>query len=569
MYSDEEILALELQYDLLEAPTRAGVIAFARALLAGEKAMPWGDAIGLKRLMAMTDASQSGLGHGIAVNGYWRELCTWKGPRGNVVLEGTYGATAGKFSIDVTELAKGWQAAPWEHFGLLLVSGNLDLNIHSRQALDPLVRPKLLINGSVEVPCVADASLSSSTTKEQGAATYLKLANTSQVALRFADIDPALTIERAQLALTIQRGYDVVGTWRLLEIVPPVAFEVPRIGDIFGNEGNYFESASLGCDPVSPYESYLHTSIFKATTYGKASMEQEGGEKFARLYWNNTKQTNNFAIPVYRGHVLGNSDPTEGRHVHLSYKIRLAENFPTAVVTTGKFPGFSSAGKQMGTYLNPWPGEPNRGNKRGELYAGNGGGAVHGYDGWSARGAYTPRIRGVGHPAAGCVPIGTYAYFLRKGSALAHELYKRYERYYGVSGGYTLSQPIAPLLQPGESIYAGSPTVYGHALHWDYGAPSGLLWPGRWHRVDQIIRVNDPTEANGELDTYVDGRQVGRIRDMQWRSHERKLPLDSTLAVANCWFNFYQGGVYEYRNMTQETRWDLRQVAVKVLEWDE
>jgi hypothetical protein len=564
MYSDQELMDLWAQN---EQP-----IPFARSVLAGEKAIvpPWGDDVGLKRLMAMTDASQSGLGHGIAHNGFWRGLIGWKGPRGNVVLEGTFGTMAGKLSIDVTELAKRWQAAPWEHFGLLLVTGNLDLNIHSRQALDPLTHPRLLINGSVEVLCVADASLTTTTTSEQGAADYLKLANTSQVALRFADIDPALTIERAQLVLTIKRGYDVAGTWKLLEIVPPVAFEVPRIGDIFGSDGNYFESASVGCDPlVSPHEAYLHTSIFKATTYGKATVEQEGGEKFARMYWNNTKQTNNFTLPIYKGHVLGNSDPTEGRRVHLSYKIRLAENFPQAVVTTGKFPGFASAGKQLGTYLNIWPGEPHRGNKRGQLYAGNGGGAVHGYDGWSARGGYTPRIRGAGHPAAGYVPIGTYAYFLRKGTALAHELYKRYEKFYGVSGGYTLSQPLAPLLQPGESIYSGSPTMYGHGFNWDYGAPSGLLWPGRWHRVDQIIRINDQTEANGELDTYIDGRQVGRVRDMQWRSHEPKLPLDSTLAVANCWFNFYQGGVYEYRNMTQETHWDLRQVAVKVLEWDE
>jgi hypothetical protein len=360
----------------------------------------------------------------------------------------------------------------------------------------------------------------------------------------------------------------------MLEIVPPVEFDVPTIRDIFAQEGNYFESEKVGCDPGdSVYERYLYNSTVLDTSYGKATPEIESGEKFMRLYWNNKKQTNSFHIPIWRGHINGTLDPTEGRRVHLSYMIRVAGNFTRAMATSGKFPGFSSAGKPLGVIRN-WFGEPGcepqRGNKRGGLWAGNGGGKVHGYDGWSARGCYEVKVAGAEHPATGCVPIFTYAYYLRQGNELWHEIFKRYEAENGIppGSGYTVKRNLSQYLQPGETIRAGVGGTGGTFL-WDYGAPSGLLWPDRWHRVDQIIRINDPTEANGELDAYIDGRQVARQRGIQWRSHEPKYPKDSTLGVANCWFNFYQGGTQEYKSMTEETHLDLKRVAVRVLEWDE
>jgi hypothetical protein len=206
----------------------------------------------------------------------------------------------------------------------------------------------------------------------------------------------------------------------------------------------------------------------------------------------------------------------------------------------------------------------------GVLWAGNGGGKVHGYDGWSARGGYIERIRGEGHPCAGLVALHTYSYHLRQRAVLWHEIYKRYEAANGIApgSGYTVTQPLSMYLQPGEQL---NPNVSGtgEKLKWDYGAPSGLLVPGRWHRVDQVMRINSPGEADGWLKSYVDGRQVGWIEEVEWRSVEPKWPKDSTLAIANCWMNFYQGGGTAFRSMIEETHIDVRKVAVRVNEWDE
>jgi hypothetical protein len=568
MYTDDEILALYLNKQQVLLP-------FARALLAGEKApvavdLPWGDEIGLKRLMALTDASlPTGYGHGVASAGYWRGILPWKGERGIERLSGNFGAVSGKFTIDVTELARQWQAKPWEHFGILLTTGNLDVLFHARGS-DRY--PRLVINDAFVVPCVADASVTHAVgTKEGGALTVVKMSNICDAAFRFADIDPSIVIDRAVIELHVSRIFDGSGQWRLLEIVPPVEFNPPTIGDPMGSEGLYFESEQCGADPtVSPYEQRLWNSIIAPDPYGKATAEEENGEKFVRCYWNNQKQTNSWSIPIYKGHILGNSDPTEGRRVHLSYKIRLAENFSRAVVTSGKFPGFSSAGKEASVYRNPWPGEPHRGNKTGVLWAGNGGGKVHGFDGWSVRGGYWPRISGEGHPAQHATPLHSYTYHLKQGNVINHEIFKRYEQAHGLAPGasYLPQDSLSNYLLPGERLIEGVSGT-GRAFHWNYGAPGGLLFPNRWHRVDQVIRINDPTEANGELDTYIDGRQVGRIRDVQWRSHEPKYPRDSTLGVSCCWFNFYQGGTDEYKRMTEETHWDMKHVAVRVLEWDE
>lgn len=579
IYTDEQLVELAEQKgfyapsDNLYTATPDQVLKFGRAVEAGEMPGPTADEIALKRFMALTDASTaSGYGHGAAHAGYWRGLIAWGAVRGEKVLEGTYGAPGGRFAVDVTELAKKWQRAPWEHFGLLLIGSGIDISFHSREAADPLVRPKLVINGSVEIPCVADASLNSSAAKEAGAATYLKLANISQAALRFADIPPELVINDARIVLTVIRTFDGTGTWSLLEIVPPVVFDVPTIDDPMGSEGLYFESEQAGADPsVSALERYMFNCNVAPTTYAKATVEEESGEKFVRKYWNNQKQSGSFSIPIFKGHMLGNGDPTEGRIVHLSYKIRLSDNFARAVVDTGKFPGFSSAGKPFGVFGNPFgPNEPNRGNKRGVLWAGNGGGKVHGYDGWSARGGYAPRILGAGHPAAGCSPLHTYSYHLRQGNVLYHEIFKRYEEAHGIpaGGNYLVQGSLLPYLKPGEVLQPGVSGT-GTGLMWSWGAPSGLLRPAVWHRVDQIIRINDPTEANGWLDAYIDGRQVGRNRDVQWRSHEPKWPADSTLGVACAWFNFYQGGTTAYRNMTEEAHWDIKHIAIRVLEWDE
>jgi hypothetical protein len=565
MYTDDEILAVHALYP--------ETIPFARAIERGERApAPIPDE--LRAMMALTDAWQAdGYGHGAGRDGYWRSVIRWKGPIGPVRAEQAFGFPATRLVFEVTDLARQWQDDPLGHFGIGFTTSNLDVTFHSRQAADPLVRPRLLINDQLAIDCLADVSLAGSTTKNLGGAATLKLAYDTPALLRFARIPDDVVIERAMLVLTVVKIYGSgKGSVRLIEVVPPVEFRPATIADIYGASGNYFESASVGADPAaSPYEKHLNHQVQNPAEWKKSAWPVEDGERHLRGYLNSNKQGNSWAIPIVRGHTLGTSDPTEGRTVHLRFECRVAPNFTRAVKEGGKWPGFSSAGDMYSTNpLSWWPHDP--GNKMGVLFAGNGGGKTHGFDGWSARGGWYPRISGAGHPATGAVPLHTYAYYQRCGSELYHEIFRRYEAANGLPVGsqnYTISSPAAlyALLEPGETLYPGVSGT-GRVFQWDHAAPSGLLIPGRWHRIDQVMRINDPTQANGWLDAYVDGRQVGKMRDVAWRNAEPKWPKTSTLGIANAWMNYFQGGTSAYRQMTEETYIDTRRVALRVLEWD-
>jgi hypothetical protein len=559
MYTDAELMALWALYDTPDH----GIIEFCRALLAGEKAPP-PIADELRAMMALNDAwTSNDRGHGVTRSDYWRGVISWKGMNNRRFA--SYSVNNGNpvvLAVPV-ELAKAWQKDPLSHYGIVLRGSGVNIICHSRQSA---MGPTLVVNG-VPVECVADASLSTQTAEALGGKLTLSLSNTSHIALRFGRIPLDIEIERAEIVLQAAKFYDGSGTIHAEEIIPPVEMSPPTIADIYGQEGNYFESESIGAGPT-PYEQYLRRQLAQ-NIWIKSSWQEENGEKYLQIHWNNKFRSGSHAIPIFKGHTLGNSDPTEGRMVHLRYDVRLASNFPRAVIEGGKFPGFCSAGRRYSNGPSEWwPRDP--GNKCGELYAGNGGGNVHGFDGWSARGGFHPRIEGQGHPALGMVPIHSYVYMLRQGNMLWHEAYKRYEIANGLApgSGYTVEGGLTKYLQPGEYLGAGASRT-GYSMKWDYGAPSGLLVPGRWHRVDQIIRVNDPGSANGWLHAYVDGRQVGKQEGIEWRTADPKWPSASTLGVACAWMNFYQGGTSGYTKMIEETHIHERRLAIKVLEWDE
>jgi hypothetical protein len=326
--------------------------------------------------------------------------------------------------------------------------------------------------------------------------------------------------------------------------------------DMWLDEDVYFRSYAPGYAAADPYEGNLRKQLMVPEQSPSWLAEDDG--PFLRMNWNPQIRGGGFRIPIFHPETKA-----DGLTVAFQYDVRIASNFGVACREHGKFPGFCSAGRAYTNNPNPWPGEPD--GRRGGLVAGNGGGNVHGDDGWSIRGGYLPKI-GAGHPAGGWANLHSYSYHLSRmvnGSRqLWHEAIRRYE---AANGPVAITGSLAPYIQPGETL-AGDMGRTGQHINWDSGAPSGLLVPERWHRVAQVMRVNDAGAVNGWLQAYVDGRQVGNIQGLEHRNTRTPKIPNSTLGIGAVWFNFYHGGIqFPY----SPTHIDLKRVVVKVLEWDE
>lgn len=361
---------------------------------------------------------------------------------------------------------------------------------------------------------------------------------------------------------------------------PVTQGEVSRIADIWGQPGNYFETLEVGADKSkSAYEHVLFEALrgplVEEVLLISWPEDRRLGHRHLRIHWDSKHRSGSFSIPIFKGHALRSTDPTEGRVVHCRYMVRVSENFSRAVVDSGKLLGFSSSVRPpRDGFRVAWPNEP-RG-RRGTLLAGNGGNNVHGNDGWSARGGYDPRPKSGGE----VVPIYTYSYLLDQEAPdgrilLHHEILKRYEedRGFAPGSGYLVRGSFKELTRPGEVlINRGSKT--GSALRWAYGTPGAVLVPGRWHRVDQIMAINTPGRRDGWIHAFIDGQQVAKIEKLRWRNPGPYLlaqqhSVSTRLGIGRVWANFYQGGGGLYKKMTEEAHIDVYGVAVKVLEWDE
>ncbi len=168
----------------------------------------------------------------------------------------------------------------------------------------------------------------------------------------------------------------------------------------------------------------------------------------------------------------------------LSYQIYFDEAWETTL--SGKLPGFS------GTYFRGgWGGRPS-----------------DGYNGWSARGMFSPTTED------GAVPIGAYLY-------------------------HTETQLDRPDYVYGEGV----------SYHNQHNTPP--LERGRWYTVQQYVRLNSVEtldgEAHGEaeeategrmdgvLRAWIDGEQVYNREDLRFRHTDR-------LRIQSAWLDFYHGG---------------------------
>lgn len=120
-----------------------------------------------------------------------------------------------------------------------------------------------------------------------------------------------------------------------------------------------------------------------------------------------------------------------------------------------------------------------------------GGRPNNGRNGWSARGAFLQQI-GEGNPLAGRTPIGTYIY------------------------------------------ETGKSADFGAVWAWSEGE-GAYLENNRWYCVEQFIKLNTPGQDNGELQAWLDGREVFHRRDLRLR-------LVPELKIEKFWFDIYHGG---------------------------
>lgn len=74
----------------------------------------------------------------------------------------------------------------------------------------------------------------------------------------------------------------------------------------------------------------------------------------------------------------------------------------------------------------------------------------------------------------------------------------------------------------------------GETWGWNL-APSGLLRKGRWHAVEQHVRLNTPGRSDGLLQAWVDGRLVFERSGLRFRD-------SNELGIESVWMNVYHGG---------------------------
>lgn len=121
--------------------------------------------------------------------------------------------------------------------------------------------------------------------------------------------------------------------------------------------------------------------------------------------------------------------------------------------------------------------------------AGWGGRRSDGTNGWSMRGGFLRIFEG-DHPMQGLTQLVTYAY------------------------------------------HADMPSIYGD--HWTW--PGALLARNRWYCIEQRVKLNSPSAADGILQVWLDGRLIMERNNIRYRSVDR-------LHIEDVWINVYHGGV--------------------------
>jgi hypothetical protein len=353
------------------------------------------------------------------------------------------------------------------------------VQIHSREAKDPTLRPRLVLKtggDTVIAETVSDSELNCTTLKSLGARDVMRIAEDTPVVMEF--LLPAAAAgkpaESAQLqVVTAARRIPrlAIGVFRL--VAPEATWSDPPI---LGLAARYPGDAGIESDAA-----VVFASRFDARTWRNGwSYIGEGGHyaiaasdrelafeplQGSALKVNLPEGKKNGLNMIYRFRDHRDGEPEE---IYFRYYLRLADDWdPT--VTGGKLPGIA------GTYDK----------------GGWGGRRSDGTNGWSMRGSFFKSPTN-SNPIHGSYAIGTYAY------------------------------------------HADMKSKYGEDWQWSERG-LGLIEKNRWYCIEQYVKLNTPGAANGIMRAWVDGRIALDRSDVRFRS----IP---TLRIDQIWMNVYHGG---------------------------
>ena len=384
------------------------------------------------------------------------------------------GNQTGTVTIDVTGIGR----------NITLRFGRAPLKLVAReaQAGQPLLRVTRDDGKVIDLPAIADASVAGTLTRPgspprcaqhaaQGSAPNL----TGELAmLQFPEL-PAH--KSAQLVLTIERAYGPTSVSAFRTILP--IGELPPVTTGFareypGDRGICADRRALYCEdwdrpngapPADWWKRTKGTHVLDVPS--KWSVRSNGvpfPDNWTGQFWapdcgvNGSGCLNvHYVGNVYSGNAAPNFDFVkaglgEQEHVFYRHYIKYAKTFfDSQPCDGGKRPGFGAD----------------------NTYGGNGGAAVYGYNGWSARGHYT--------------------------LTCDHD------------------NPIWPRLVLGDYVYhAEQIDFYGDDYPYDIGG-LGIVPLDEWICVEGEIKVNDPGVKNGVLRHWVNGRLAMERTDIYFR----------------------------------------------------
>ena len=381
---------------------------------------------------------------------------------------------------DVTELARQWAAGTKPTGALMLRNlGGGTVVFGSRENADPEMRPVLAVEGmdgnKTRWQPLADTAINCTTVKSLGAAEKMTVSSVEPVVFLFPfDARGGKAVRSARLILTSDKQRGKGSEIGVFRLTPPWI----RTTEVeYGLAASYPGDRNIESHPAVFFaESFEHPEWSRRwSTFGKYSQVKLVANDRSHGF----KPLQGKALEV--GLV-----PSQNLGLDLRYDFaKLHETEPEEAY----FRYYLRFGSNWnptrdGGKLPGFAGTYNRG--------GWGRRIADGRNGWSTRGAFLPIPPGLTEMenAAG---IGSYVYQVN-----------------GPRGG-------------------------GEVWGWGRG-PTGRLNKNRWYCIEQYVRMNDPSVANGVLRAWIDGQMVFERTDL----HFRDVP---ELRIENVWFNVYHGGV--------------------------
>lgn len=374
----------------------------------------------------------------------------------------------------------------------LIISGAVQAPAPSPPAAPPTLdvvyddgsKERLSLDALVEVNTSTDYMLVNQST--------LVLSNAAGPWLRFAA--PKRTVKSASLTITTQPKVYTGGT---VNVVKFTAGYLPQPTTLKPWGGTLIMQSEAWEDLPYITERIIQPAYDQ---YGQRKFVDEPGRGRALELWFDPRQSNllDLKVGIY----------PEITEAWMSYDFKVMPGANLSAVENGKLPGFSTATLPTDAYVISHYKLPFPVGTIDQLLAGNGGGMVHGDDGWSDRGDWLAPRKSP-HPIAGKWPLSTYCY------------------------------------NPDFVDYNGQQIPWG-----DYG--TGVLDDGRYYHIEHRLRVNSVPATgignrDGEIESRVDGKlallYTGlRLRDAGPYKLKTLYNVDTQLLIRNAWLAFYHGG---------------------------